>query len=100
MIRSYRLNHGEPMGSPQSSKVRSMTFLLFAFLVGFTVLTGFVLADSGLRVWSAAGELASQRRALAANSTADLPGKRTACTARVSSVRVSYARPARMRAAA
>lgn len=41
-----------------------MTFLLLALLVGFALATGIVLADSGLRLHSAFGNLAAQERVM------------------------------------
>lgn len=79
-----------------------MALLLLALLAGFALATGIVLADSGLRMWSAFGALGAENAMLTragigtATSTA-----RNRPVARVNT-RVSYARPApeRMRAAA
>ena len=75
-----------------------MALLLLALLAGFALATGIVLADSGLRMWSAFGALGAERAML---RNAAMPTLRTRAEARVVT-RVSYARPAteRMRAAA
>lgn len=64
-----------------------MTLLLIALLIAFAAATGIVLADSGLRMWSAFGGIAAQQGRL----RKDLPSLREH-TARVTT-RVSYARP-------
>lgn len=67
------------------TKARLMTILLIAFLVALAVAAGFVLADSGLRMWSAVGALKT-RRALMIADAQSVRGRRA-------TVRVSYARP-------
>ena len=64
-----------------------MTLLLIALLVAFAAATGIVLADSGLRLWSAFGGIRA-RQAVLRNGDG-LPAARAA---RVTT-RVSYARP-------
>lgn len=100
VIRSYRLNRGKTTWFPLYSKVRSMILLLAAFLIGLAVLTGCILADSGLRLWSSAGVLAAQRKLLMAEQAAALPELRAYPGSRNGSVRVSSARSAPLRAAA
>lgn len=68
-----------------------MTLLLIALLVAFTVATGIVLADSGLRLWSAVGGLKAQQAILRRDG---VPEMRVRQTARVMT-RVSYARTGR-----
>ena len=77
-----------------------MTLLLLALLIAGTMATGIVLADSGLRMWSALGGIRSQQAMLRQGSTGQ-PALRAARTARVTT-RVSYARsaPAPLRAVA
>lgn len=67
-----------------------MTLLLIALLVAFAAAAGIVLADSGLRLWSALGGIRVQQAALQAGSVPALRGQRTARVV----TRVSYARPA------
>ena len=67
-----------------------MTLLLIALLAGFAAATGIVLADSGLRLWSALGGIRVQQANLRVGA---LPARRGLSPARVVS-RVSYARPA------
>lgn len=66
-----------------------MTLLLVALLVALTAATGIVLADSGLRMWSAVGALKAQQ--IAMRSDSGLPALRGERSARVTT-RVSYAR--------
>lgn len=66
-----------------------MTILLLALVAAFVAIVGTVLADSGLRLWSAAGGIARQKAAL--RTAAELPTARRAAVARVVT-RVSYAR--------
>ena len=68
-----------------------MTVLLIALLVAFAAATAIVLADSGLRLWSAFGGIGAQQALL--RRGAGLPAARVPCAARVVT-RVSYARPA------
>ena len=75
-----------------------MTLLLLALLVAGTIATGIVLADSGLRLWSALGGIKGQQ-AMLRNGPATLPCSRASRHARVTT-RVSYARAAPLRAAA
>lgn len=70
-------------------KDRSMTLLLIALLIAFAAATAIVLADSGLRMWSAFGGIRAQRAMLRNNS--GLPALRDRRAARVTT-RVSYAR--------
>ena len=79
-----------------------MTFLLLALLAGFAIAAGIVLADSGLRLWSALGGIGGQQEMLQSS----LPAQRCISPVRVTT-RVSFARPAptdrlaaRLRAAA
>ena len=67
-----------------------MTLLLIALLVAFAAATGIVLADSGLRLWSALGGIRGQQATL--RKVAGLPALRGQRPARVMT-RVSYARP-------
>ena len=71
-----------------------MSLLLLALLVVFTAVTALVLADSGLRLWSALGGIAARKAAMEWNDgvwsrSAPQPVR----AARVT-MRVSYARPA------
>ena len=75
-----------------------MTFLLLVLLVAGTIATGIVLADSGLRLWSALGGIRSQQAMLRHGCSA-LPCARPARAARVMT-RVSYSRATPLRAAA
>lgn len=68
-----------------------MTFLLLALLVAIAIATAMVLADSGLRLWSAAGGMAAQRAHL--RKGVDVTGLRARPAARVRT-QVSYARSA------
>lgn len=63
-----------------------MTLLLIALLVAFTVVAGIVLADSGLRLWSAFGGIRAQQAMLRNGN--GLPARRARMV-----TRVSYARP-------
>lgn len=74
-----------------------MTLILLALLVALGAATGIVLADSGLRLWSAIGGTGA-RQALLRNGR-DLPALRTQRPARVTA-RISFERPAIRRAAA
>lgn len=97
--RSYPINRAVPdmdRGSPKT-KDRSMTLLLITLLVAFAAATGIVLADSGLRLWSAFGGIGT-RQAMLRNG-AGLPARRGQRAARVMTP-VSYARPAAPRRAA
>lgn len=67
-----------------------MTLLLIALLVAFAAATGAVLADSGLRLWSAVGGIRAQQ-AMLGNEMA-LPAARQRAARVV--MRVNYARPA------
>lgn len=67
-----------------------MALLLIALLIAFAVATGVVLADSGLRLWSALGGL---ERELAMRSGRELPAWRSQPLASVTT-RVSYSRQA------
>lgn len=75
-----------------------MTLLVIALVLAAAVVTGTVLADSGLRLWSAFGVQAAQRRAMLAGAV--LPVARAPHAARATAIRVSYARSAALRAAA
>lgn len=75
-----------------------MALLLLALLVAGTLATGIVLADSGLRLWSALGGIRS-RQAMLRNPAASLPGSRAPRAPRVTT-RISFARLAPLRAAA
>ena len=77
-----------------------MTLLIVALLVAGTIATGIVLADSGLRVWSALGGIRSQQAMLRDGRIAR-SGMRMSRPARVTT-KVSYVRamPAPLRAAA
>ena len=77
-------------GFPKT-KDRSMTLLLIALLVAFTAATAIVLADSGLRLWSAFGVIAAQEAKL---RSGELPALRPARVI----TRVSYPRSAAMAA--
>lgn len=66
-----------------------MTLLLIALLVAFAAATGIVLADSGLRMWSALGGTKAQQAML--HKAAGVPSMRVQRAARVVT-RVSYAR--------
>ena len=68
-----------------------MTLVLFALLIAFAVATAIVLADSGLRMWSALGGLRAEAAML--HGGRELPARRAERSARVTT-RVSYARPA------
>lgn len=74
-----------------------MTFFLLALVAAFVAIVGTVLADSGLRLWSAAGGIARQQAAL--RTAAKLPAARRAPVARVVT-RVSYAKIATQERAA
>jgi hypothetical protein len=65
-----------------------MTLLLIA-LVAFAAATGIVLADSGLRLWSALGGIGGQQEMLQSS----LPAQRCISPVLVTT-RVSFARPA------
>lgn len=69
-----------------------MTFLIVALFAGFAVATGIVLADSGLRLWSAFGTIRAQQAMLRAG-VAVPAARRAQLPARVTT-RVSFARPA------
>lgn len=64
-----------------------MALLLVAFLVVLVAATGLVLADSGLRMWSAFGGMKAQQAILC--ETSRLPAMRAPQV----TTRVSYARP-------
>lgn len=103
-IRSYPINRDcSPYGPARfQTKDRSMAFLLIALLAGSVCVAGLVLADSGLRAWSAFGALGAQRAMLSRTaSAAALPIARARPAARVTT-RISYARtaPVPLRAAA
>ena len=70
-----------------------MTLLLIALLVALAAATGIVLADSGLRMWSAAGGIKAQRAMLSRQPAQVVPALRSQRTARVMT-RVSFARTA------
>ena len=74
-----------------------MTLLLLALLVAGAIATAIVLADSGLRLWSALGGIRRQQ-AMMRNEGARY-GRRVSRPARVTT-RVSYSRTAPLRAAA
>ena len=90
-IRSYRINRARSRYGPGRPdwKVCSMTILLLALLAAVVVATGIVLADSGLRIWSAFGGIPRQKAALRHN--ASLPLHRKLTTARVTTA-ISYGR--------
>lgn len=67
-----------------------MTFVMIALLIAFAVATAIVLADSGLRLWFAIGEIAAQRKE-AMRGNGELPQLRNRAAAQVS-MRISYAR--------
>ena len=92
--RSYRLNRTRSPYGPRfpKTKDRSMTLLLIALLVAFAAATGIVLADSGLRLWSAFGGIAAQQAKLRDEGLPELRAQRPACVI----TRVSFARPATM----
>lgn len=81
-------------------KTCSMTLLLLALLAAIALATGFVLADSGLRLWSALGGIRAARAGYC-DQILRVPAHRPRSAARVTT-RVSFARPipARLRAAA
>lgn len=68
-----------------------MTLLLIALLVAIAATTGFVLADSGLRMWSAFGGIRAKQGLL---RTGGLPTRRASRAVPRVTTRVSYARPA------
>lgn len=68
-----------------------MTLLLIALLVALAAATGIVLADSGLRMWSAAGGIKAQRAMLLRQPARAVPALRNQRAARVTT-RVSFAR--------
>lgn len=76
-----------------------MTLLLIALLVALAAATGIVLADSGLRMWSAAGGIKAQRAMLSrqpAQVEPALRGQRAArATTRVNFARTAAAAPRR-----
>ena len=74
-----------------------MTLLLIALLIAFAAATAIVLADSGLRMWSAFGGIRVQQAML--RNISGLPALRDDRAARVTT-RVSYTRTAPLRAAA
>lgn len=77
-----------------------MTFLLIALLIAIVAMTGFVLADSGLRMWSAFSAIKAQQAMLKA--PIPVPAIRTQRPARIVT-QVSYSRvvgSVRQRAAA
>lgn len=90
-IRSYPSNRAVPVMNRrlEKAKDRSMTFMMLALLVAFALATTIVLADSGLRLWSAVAAIKGQRMAILYE--AGLPEVRNIAAARVST-RVSYAR--------
>lgn len=67
-----------------------MTLLLIALLIAFAAATGIVLADSGLRLWSALGGLKAEHAMLL--NAGQVPALRSQRAARVVT-RISYARP-------
>lgn len=67
-----------------------MTLLLIALLAAFAAATGIVLADSGLRLWSAFGGMAARQAAV--RDVRDVPELHGQRPARVIT-RISYARP-------
>ncbi|HEU4820291.1 MAG TPA: hypothetical protein VFS87_03960 [Qipengyuania sp.] len=79
-----------------------MSFVILALLVAFTAATALVLADSGLRLWSAVGGLKAPRLAVASGDAAmPQPGMRAArMTTRVSYPRSGSVRSGSLRAAA
>jgi len=66
-----------------------MTLMMIALLAAVVVTTAVVLADSGLRMWSALGDVARGKALL--HEAATLPLQNRPAAARVST-RVSYAR--------
>ena len=74
-----------------------MTLLLIALLIAFAAATAIVLADSGLRMWSAFGGIRAQQATLRNNS--GLPTLRDQGAVRMTT-RVSYARNVAPRRAA
>lgn len=68
-----------------------MTLLLIALLIAFAAATGIVLADSGLRMWSAFGEIGAQQAKPRGGFA--LPATRGRRAARITT-RVSFARAA------
>jgi hypothetical protein len=83
-------------------KDRLMSFVMLALLIAFAAATALVLADSGLRLWSALGGLKAQRLALASGPLGHQQSRvRSArMTTRVSYVPARPAQPAPRRAAA
>lgn len=80
-----------------------MSILLLALLFAFAIGTGLVLADSGLRLWSALGAIKAQRGAIPSGWVdASQPRMREAArmTTRVSYARTVPSQRARQRAAA
>lgn len=73
------------MGHSPKAKDRSMTFVLIALLTAFAMATATVLADGGLRMWSATGGFKVE---LDRSTVLSLP--RTRSAARVTTL-VSYA---------
>ena len=67
-----------------------MTMLLLALLVAFAAMTGIVLADSGLRMWSALGGIRAQQ-AMLRGDRGDA-GMRPRCNLSVT-FRTGHARP-------
>jgi hypothetical protein len=76
--------------SSRKAKDLPMTLLLIALLIAFAAATVLVLADSGLRMWSAMGGVKSRQAAM--RDVRDISARRVSRAARVVT-RVSYARP-------
>ena len=70
------------------AKDPSMTIVMLALLVALVVVTAIVLADSGLRLWSAVGSIRAQQQA-GLGRRVELP--RTRPAARVT-MQINYAR--------
>lgn len=71
---------------------------MLAMVAAFSAAALLVLADSGLRLWSALGGIETQRRAMS-NDGRFQPHPRLRPAARMTT-RVSYARPGQVQAAA
>lgn len=69
-----------------------MAILMLTLLIAFAAATAIVLADSGLRMWSAVAGIKAQHRAVMGLST-QVPQVRARHAVRMTT-RVSYARPA------
>ena len=77
--------------SSRKAKDLLMTLLLIALLIAFAAATVLVLADSGLRMWSAIARMKSQQTVM--RDVRDISARRGLRAARVVT-RVSYGRPA------